>query len=944
MMLTTAIWTSASGGALTGASVYTSRPDDPDAVYFTAAGAGDVSDALQAAIAQVKTLHNFGIVFIPEGTYLLTKTIYIPRGIRLIGYGKERPLMVLAPRSPGFQAPDPNDKGEGRYMFWFTSSLPGADGLVPDAGASTFYSALSNVNLRISEGNPCAIALRTHFAQHSFIAHVDIYIGDGRAGLFDGGNEIEDVRFFGGVYGIYTTKPSPGWPFLLVDTYFEGQKQAAIRTREAGLTIVRLGARNLPRVIDIDSGYHEKLFMESCRFDSVRGAAITIATAAGAASEVNLRDIRCRHVPVLVAYLNHTIAAPLQEYRVKRFVNGLCMDALGADPRYETVADLEKYPFSQPILSDIPHLPADWVNIKSLGAKGDGTTDDTRILQDAIDKYPTIYLPQGWYRVTKTIHLRAHTTLIGLTPIGTQLMLLNHTPGFDGFGGPVPLLETPAGGVNIVTGIGLSTGTDNARAVACKWMCAGNSLMNDVKFVGGHGGMDKPHEPPQYANPGSDTWDTQYWSLWVTNGGGGTFTNIWSASTYANAGVYVSHTTAPGHIYALSVEHHVRNEVRFNQVANWKVYALQLEEESRESTECQPLEVEDCAHMVFANLYLFRVIRVNRPYPYAVRTWGGSDLEFLNVHNYSQTPYTSTNPIYDINTGVEVRPWELARLYLGNRHPSGAPKGFEFAHALCTDSHGNVYFCESRMRRIYRWSGGTLHLLADYPWEPLSLACDTKDNLLVVFKYVPRAGETFTNPPDAGGTSFSGWGNSGFATWVYSIDPRNPDETIRVLPQEPMGRSITQALYPANRWRDYHDFSRIVIQRADSCFVAPDSVTILPKVYDLARATALVAAKPGRPVYVSDEYDKRTVRMETDASGYLSHLQTFAEKGEFDQTQDREGHVYIADGQVYVYDRTGKQIRVVKTAERPTSVAVQRDTLYITGHQAFYAKQINLPN
>ena len=50
----------------------------------------DVSDALQAAINQVKKEKNFGILFIPEGKYKISKTIYIPTAIRLIGYGKNR--------------------------------------------------------------------------------------------------------------------------------------------------------------------------------------------------------------------------------------------------------------------------------------------------------------------------------------------------------------------------------------------------------------------------------------------------------------------------------------------------------------------------------------------------------------------------------------------------------------------------------------------------------------------------------------------------------------------------------------------------------------------------------------------------------------------------------------------------------------------------------------
>ena len=46
-------------------------------------------------------------------------------------------------------------------------------------------------------------------------------------------------------------------------------------------------------------------------------------------------------------------------------------------------------------LMDIPALPAmaTWVNLRELGAKGDGETDDTKAIQEAIDKYDNIYVP-----------------------------------------------------------------------------------------------------------------------------------------------------------------------------------------------------------------------------------------------------------------------------------------------------------------------------------------------------------------------------------------------------------------------------------------------------------------------------------------------------------------------------------------------------------------------
>ncbi len=313
----------------------------------------DVSDALQEAIREVKLKHNFGILFLPEGKYLISRTIYIPTAVRLIGYGKQRPVILLAKNAPGFQTADPADKGQASYMFWFTNSLSGPGQPVYDAGASTFYSALSNVDLRIGDGNPCAVALRTHFAQHSFISHVDIYTGTGKAGLFDVGNEMEDVRFFGGDYGIYTTKPSPGWAFMMVDTWFEGQRRAAIRTREAGLTIVRMSVRNIPIVIDIDSNYSEKLFMEDCRFDGITGPAIRISNENNSFNQVNLRNIVCRNTPVLVTYRlsNRQVAGAGPIYTVRSFTDGLQMNDWQADPDFATTR------YGTPVLSSPPTSP-----------------------------------------------------------------------------------------------------------------------------------------------------------------------------------------------------------------------------------------------------------------------------------------------------------------------------------------------------------------------------------------------------------------------------------------------------------------------------------------------------------------------------------------------------------------------------------------------------------
>ncbi len=68
------------------------------------------SAVLQAAINKVQETGGEGIVFVPSGRYRLTTTVYVWGGIRIIGYGVKRPVLVLAANTPGCQ----QDRGADR--------------------------------------------------------------------------------------------------------------------------------------------------------------------------------------------------------------------------------------------------------------------------------------------------------------------------------------------------------------------------------------------------------------------------------------------------------------------------------------------------------------------------------------------------------------------------------------------------------------------------------------------------------------------------------------------------------------------------------------------------------------------------------------------------------------------------------------------------------------
>ena len=118
----------------------------------------------------------------------------------------------------------------------------------------------------------------------------------------------------------------------------------------------------------------------------------------------------------------------------------------------------------------------------------------------------------------------------------------------------------------------------------------------------------------------------------MTDGGGGTFTNVWSVNTYAQSGFYVSDTTTPGRVLQLSAEHHGRVEIGLNRVENWELHAPQTEEEAGESPDALSLDIRNSRNILVTNYHGYRVTRTFKPAPMAVRLEHVAGIRFRNVH------------------------------------------------------------------------------------------------------------------------------------------------------------------------------------------------------------------------------------------------------------------------------------------------------------------------
>ena len=938
-------------------SVYPLRPDDPQAVYLDPSDSrSDASGDLQRAIDRVQETAHHGIVFIPEGRYRLDHTVYVWAGIRLIGYGTKRPVFVLPTHAPDFQG------NSSHYMLWFTDERTPAGQPIADASEFTFYSALSNIDFELNEGNPAAVAIRFNVAQHSFVTHANFQLGSAKVALEAIGNQASDIQIHGGQYGILTGKTSPAWQFLLMDSTFDGQQKAAISTHEAGFTLIRDRISHVPVAIEIPAGQVEQLYARDLQLDYVSQTAFAMGDVQNLRNEITLTNIACSHVSRFLGGAESVKADgnawPRASFYVEEQLT-LGLD-IGQDGREQGIQlhhrERVLHDEPAPLVTDLPALPpmSEWTDVHTLGVKGDGHTDDTAAIQQAVATHRTLYFPSGLYRLTGSLHLRPDSVLIGLHPYSTQFLLNDRDPAFGGAGAALGMLVAPAGGQTILTGFGVATGNANPRAAGVDWRAGARSMMEDVELIRWHN-----HGPFTRTGPQPEL-DAQYPSLWVHDGGGGIFRDIWSHSGMAKAGLLVENTDTPGTIYQLSNEHHMQREVRFDHVSNWTVYDLQTEEEKPEGAEAFALDLVSSQNLLFANTYMYRVSRNIMPQLYAALGSQADNVVFSNVKVFSQTRLSFDNSIVDAHSGVQVRAHHFVHFLLNRDVKQGealslpgafargaqlvrVATGFSNASGLTEGEAGAIYFTDAAMHSLYTYKDGA-KLVAKTDAMPQVVGFVTPSSLLAV------NWERSVSNIDL---------STGQVTAVSPTDTRLPG-TVLLLPvglhneEVQLSRLLEGVGYKYRLGSNTATRSGLLPERRHF-YYAPETKTALlagdtQKTYaawvwrPLPESCQLAPFSVGSDHYITSEDDEKTYLGTLQSDKLIAKLAI--ERGGTSVVTDTAGNIYIAGGQVYVYDKQGRPAGVLEVPERPSSLAFGgngRQTLLVGARSSIYAIQTAQP-
>ncbi|BBD09269.1 endopolygalacturonase [Desulfovibrio ferrophilus] len=527
-------------------------------------GRRDSTDAIQRAVNFSRD-HQL-VCFFPQGEYLISDTIRCVQPLYERSNGKvlgarlhpcvlvgsragKRPVIRLAAGSPGF-----GDAGNPKYVihFWARSTR---DPHKPEPNIS-MNQMLVNLDVVIGRENSGAVAIRHRAAQGSGVQECTIDATHGFKGLEGGagsGGLHAGLTVIGGAIGLDLVQTQPA-PTIAGVTLVGQRKRAIVYAGRQALSAVGVDIRmngpgpaietrpvswnphhgqmslvdarlvmNHPESTAISAG--SSLYLENV---FIKGAAIAVQGPGGVAVPGNTMNGR------LIARLARGTSPPA--WKGLRYTAPVLLDGdvvagglvrLSPGESFEGLSD-HLWP------SDFPGFEtAGIINVQHppYNAVGDGRSDDHAAIQAALDSGAPVFLPKGYYALSRPLELPPGATLVGTAAHLSILMPLADTKAFADAAHAAPLLRTSAGTEQgtIVAFLGLYTPPDTPGATALHWRCGGDSVLRAVTTATSppRGGHKRPGNPATRAVPlvlvdgnGGGRWFGFHQESWKPHGPG----------------------------------------------------------------------------------------------------------------------------------------------------------------------------------------------------------------------------------------------------------------------------------------------------------------------------------------------------------------------------------------------------------------------------------------
>jgi hypothetical protein len=473
-------------------------------------------------------------VYVPPGTYLIKKTLILWRQTLLFGEWTNPPTLVLAPNSPDFQEPShprPFLVTAGGYnVRAYSTDWKTRTGQCNGSTNNTFFIFLEDLKVKIGANNPgCDHAILWACAQQTGIRNVAIDGGAAdyalEAGLEGGGGVWEGLTVGNSVHGVlisacsemmvrncrFNTPLTIGGYYLCCWDFL-----GCTFNHPKGVTLANQGFVSI-----LDSQFLNNTPLNiggACHLEQIQFAN---RSAAPASVQANVSS-----TGLLTQWTSGQV-----------IIDGASVSGSGVSAADTSVFQGTGGAFAY------PRPTAACINIKALGAKGDGSSDDTTVIQLALRKYSEIFFPLGTYLVSAPLTVRAGRKLFGQS-VGSIIQLAGGSAGFEP-GSQTPRISVERGSQGVaIVGVWFWNVADGGGC--CLWNADSSSIVMDSEFIN--------------QSPGN------YQPAWLFRSGGGFIENCWNPGNGAY-GLTIN-TSDPLWLYSVQEEHYTVTALRIENAAN----------------------------------------------------------------------------------------------------------------------------------------------------------------------------------------------------------------------------------------------------------------------------------------------------------------------------------------------------------------------------------------
>eukprot|EP00026_Physarum_polycephalum_P002491 Phypoly_transcript_02498.p1 GENE.Phypoly_transcript_02498~~Phypoly_transcript_02498.p1 ORF type:complete len:848 (+),score=179.01 Phypoly_transcript_02498:118-2661(+) len=664
--------------------------DDTNAI-ITALTQGRASDpnAQYPSATYPDSTQTPAYVFFPAGTYLVTQTLPVVYYTQMVGDPANPPTIKFV------------NNGQVRVLDAFGPWYPGSQ-----QGTDNFYRMIRNFVIDMTSCNQCT-GLHWQVAQATSITnvHFKCAIGSQCQGIWmenGSGGFFSDLVFEGGIYGLWVGNQQ----FTSRNITIRDTSMAAVYMNWNWLWSFKgLHISNSPVGIDTGTGESSIVVLDS-DFTNVPIAVRTQKSTTNGQGSLYLENVKyagsgtivqLSGANVLTSSGSQTVKAWAQGYLWQNGGNTLGIIDLSAQtparPASLVKSDGTYFEQTRPLFAGFTQI-----DVTTLGLRGDGVTDNTVALQNALNAHvgSVLFFPYGTYLIGNTVVVPPGSRLLGQAWTNLQAS----GSAFQNANAPIPMLQIGNPGQTGVAQIvdfmiGVKGPQPGAKLI--EWNlhdpanAPGSNGLWDVHYrVGGAvgTGLQANNCPNDDGSNSPASRCSGAWALLhITSYGNAYLENVWGwvadhdidqggqVNIY-NARGFLCESQGPTWGYGTAFEHSVLYQYNIYNAKNVFLAAIQTETpyyQPSTKTPFNPSEVTDPS-------YCANDARCKMAYALAIQSsswvyiYGSGTYSFFNVWSTSCLPtscqssiiyISNTNNVYhySINTYGGVNTYSFAPSY-----------------------------------------------------------------------------------------------------------------------------------------------------------------------------------------------------------------------------------------------------------------------------------------